>query len=232
MIDRLAASDWRPLYRAGAIAAAVAVALYIAALVLFVVTEAPPEHADGAAMLSWVNGHRTMYIVKQALWLVPSLPMMVVSLALAVAGWRLGRSLALVGGTVSTVSWALSFAWPTTGEGSPAMVLLSDRWAAAGSEAGRAPFVAGAETLIALNDVASPLGVLQTVGVLLLSLLMLRGVFPAGLAWLGVVTGGLGIVAEAFRSQLGWAYAIYGVLLFAWLIWVAVALWRLASERG
>jgi hypothetical protein len=28
---------------------------------------------------------------------------------------------------------------------------------------------------------------------------------------------------------LGWAYAIYGLLLFAWLIWVAIALWRHAT---
>jgi hypothetical protein len=61
---------------------------------------------------------------------------------------------------------------------------------------------------------------------------MVRGVFPKGLSWLGVVTGVIGLVAEALRPWLGWAYAIYGLLLFAWLIGVAVALWRLGAETA
>ena len=93
----------------------------------------------------------------------------------------------------------------------------------------RAVFVAGAEALLALNDAQVVIGVLQTLGILLLSALMLRGVFPIGLAWLGMVTGGIGIVSEALRPLLGWAYAVYGLLLFVWLIWVAGALWRLGS---
>jgi hypothetical protein len=48
-------------------------------------------------------------------------------------------------------SWAVSFAWRTTGDGSLAMVLLSDKYAAAATAAERAPFAAGAEVLIALN---------------------------------------------------------------------------------
>jgi hypothetical protein len=86
--------------------------------------------------------------------------------------------------------------------------------------------------LLALNDLpAVVLGVLQTLGILLLALLMTRGVFPHGLAWLGVATGAIGLVAEAFRPWLGWAYAVYGLVLFVWLIWIAVALWRLGSQR-
>jgi hypothetical protein len=46
------------------------------------------------------------------------------------------------------------------------------------------------------------------------------------------VTGVIGLVAEALRPWLGWAYAIYGLLLFAWLIGVAVALWRLGAETA
>ena len=59
------------------------------------------------------------------------------------------------------------------------------------------------------------IGVLQTLGILLLSLLMLQGVFPRALAWLGVATGGIGIVSEALRPVLGWAYSIYGLMIFA-----------------
>ncbi len=73
--------------------------------------------------------------------------------------------------------------------------------------------MAGAELLLALNDLpAIVLGVLQTLGILLLAVLMTRGVFPKGLAWLGVATGAIGIAAEVFRPWLGWAYAVYGLV--------------------
>jgi hypothetical protein len=230
--DRQPGTDpsWGPLYLAGAVSAGLAVILYAAALVIFAVTAAPPT-SGGARMLEYVDAHRTMYIVRQLLWLVPSLLLMVVFLALAVALRHLGRSLAAIAGLIAVASWAVSFAWPTTGDGSLAMVLLSDRYAAATTEAERAPFVAGAEVLIALNDVPAVIGVLQTLGVLLISLLMLRGRFPKGLAWLGVATGAIGVVSEVLRPVLGWAYAAYGVLLFVWLMWIAVALWRLVAER-
>ena len=89
--------------------------------------------------------------------------------------------MAAIAGLILVASWAVSFAWPTTGEGSLAMVLLSDKYAAATTEGARAAFVAGAEVWIALNDGPAVIGVLQTVGILLISLLMLRGGFPRGL---------------------------------------------------
>jgi hypothetical protein len=173
-------SSWGPLYRAGAVSAGLAVILYAAALVIFAVTTAPPT-SGGARMLEYVDAHRTIYIVRQLLWLVPSLLLIVVFLALAVALRHLGRSFAAIAGLIAVASWAVSFAWPTTGDGSLAMVLLSDKYAAATTAVERTPFVAGAEVLIALNDVPAVIGVLQTFGILLMSLLMLRGRFQGGL---------------------------------------------------
>lgn len=198
--DRLPGGDasWSLLYRAGAVSAGLAVVLYGMALVLVVVTASPPV-SGGASMLAYVDAHRTMYIVRQLLWLGPSLCLMVASLALTVALHRQGRSLAAIAGLVAVMSWAVSLAWPTTGDGSLAMVLLSDKYAAATTAAARAPFVAGAEVLMALNNVPAVIGVLQTLGVFLISLLMLRGTFSIRLAWLGVVTGAAGVIAEALR---------------------------------
>lgn len=201
--------SWSGLYRTGAVSAGLAVLMYVAALIIFVVTTAPPA-VGGAAMLEYVDAHRTIYIVRQVLWLAPSLPLMVVLLALSVALHHLGKSFAAI---VGVVSLALSFAWPTTGEDSLAMVRLSEEYADATTDAGRATFVAGAELLIALIDAQAAIGVLQTLGILLISLLMLRGVFARSLAWLGVATGTIGIASEALRPLLGAAYAIYGVLL-------------------
>ena len=218
---------WSPLFRAGGLSAAAAVVLYSVALVVVAISPSSPE-PGGAAALEFVAAHRTVYLVRQLLWISPSLLLMVVFLALAVALRHYGQSLAALGGTIAVSSWAVSLAWPTTGDGSLAMVVLSDRYADAATAAERAPFVAGAELLGALNDVPAVIGVVQTLGVLLISLLMLRGTFGKALAWLGVATGAIGIASELFRPVLGAAYAGYGLLLFVWLAWVAVALWRLA----
>jgi hypothetical protein len=223
--------QWVPLYRAGALSAGVAVLLYVVAFVVFAVSEQPPE-SGGAALLEYVEAHRTVYILRQVLWLVPNLFLMVVLLALAMALRDQSRSLALVAGVVGVSSWAVAFAWPTTGDGSLAMVVFSDRYADATSATERATSVAGAEVLTALNDVPAVIGVLQTLGVLLIGLLMLRGRFAKGLARLGMATGALGIASEILRPILGWAYAVYGLLLFAWLAWVAVGLWRLARTTA
>lgn len=222
---------WSPLYRAGAVAAGLAVILYVAALVIFLITSAPPT-VGGAAILEYVNAYRAIYIIRQVLWLAPSLLLMVVVLALTVAPQHLSKSFAMIAGVIAVASWAVSFAWPTTGEGSLAMVVLSDRYAPATTEAERALFVAGAEVLSALNDAQVVIGVLQTLGILLLSALMLRGAFPKGVAWRGVATGGIGIASEALRPLLGWVYAVYGLLLSVWLLWVAVALWRLGTQAA
>jgi hypothetical protein len=193
------------------------------------VTTAPPT-SGGAALLEYVTRHRTGYIVRQLLWLVPNLFLMVVFLALTVALRRQGKSFAAVAGLIAVASWAVAFAWPTTGDGSLAMVVLSDRYADATTPAAKASYIAGAEVLSALNDVPAVIGVLQTLGLLLVALLMLRGVFAKPLAWLGVATGAIGIVSEVLRPVLGWAYALYGVLLFVWLAWVGLAVWRLGAR--
>jgi hypothetical protein len=221
---------WVPLYRAGAVSAGVAVLLYVTAFVVIAVSEQPLDSVGGGALLEYVDAHRTVYVIRQVLWTVPNLFLMVVLLALAVALRHQGPSLAAAAGMIGVSSWAVAFAWPTTGDGSLAMVVLSDRYADATSASERATAVAGAEVLSALNDVPAAIGVLQTIGVLLIGLLMLRGRFARGLAWLGVATGTIGIVSEILRPILGWAYAVYGLLLFVWLAWVAVALWRLARN--
>lgn len=228
-VDQQVDPEWAPLYRAGSVAAGLAVVAYVVALVIVVGTSTPPT-SGGAQMLEYVDAHRTVYILRQLLWLAPSLLLMVVFLALAVALRHQGKSLAAIGGTVAVASWAVSFAWPTTGDGSLAMVVLSDKYADASTVADRALFAAGAEVLIALNDVPAAIGVLQALGILLISLLMLRGTLPRAVAWLGTATGAVGVVSEVLRPVLGWAYAPYGLLLFAWLIWIAGTLWRHASR--
>jgi drug/metabolite transporter superfamily protein YnfA len=63
--------------------------------------------SGGAATLQYIAQHRSVYILEQALWLAPSVLLIVVFLALYVALKDLNKSYAAIGGVLSIVSWAL-----------------------------------------------------------------------------------------------------------------------------
>jgi hypothetical protein len=223
--------SWRSLYRIGGICAILAGVLYIAALVLdFIVPPAPLS--DGAATLQYIASHRSFYILEQTLWLAPSVLLMVAFLALPVALKYLNKSYAAIGALIGIASWALSLAWPTTGGGGHALVYLSDHYMAATSAAQRAAFAAAAEGFLAQNTIPTIIGILQPVGILILSLVMLKGVFHKSVASLGIVTGILGIVSETLRPIMGISYAVYGVLLILWFLVIGWNLFRLASSKS
>ena len=222
---------WRGLYRAGGVCAVLAGVLYIVAIVLDFSMQPVPT-AGGAATLQYIASHRSLYIIEQALWLVPSALLMVAFLALPMALKHLNKSYAAIGALIGIGSWALTLAWPTTGGGGYALVYLSDQYLAATTTAQRAAFAAAAEGFLAQNTIPTAIGILEPVGILILSLLMLKGVFHKGVAYFGIVTGALGIVSEALRPILGISYAIYGVLLICWFLVIGWNLYRLGASNS
>jgi hypothetical protein len=228
-IGALPDSGWAPLLRVGAISAGMFVVLTVAAIGLAIVTPPPPT-SGGAATLDYIGAHRTLYMVHQQLWLVPGLFTAVMYLALYAALEPLHRSLAALGCAVGGVAWALTLAMPTTSTGAPALVYLSDQYAATGDPGQRAALAATAEGLIAINRTPTAVGILTTVGMLIVSLVMLRGVFARWVAYLGIATGLLGIASEALRPVIEGGYAVYGVLLLVWIGAVGWRLGRLATE--
>jgi Domain of unknown function (DUF4386) len=223
--------SWRLLYRIGGVSAWIFVAMTVAAIALAIATPPPPT-ADGTATLTYIAAHRSLYIVYQQLWLVPGLFAMVTYLALYPALKHLDRSLAALGAVVGGSAWALSLAIPTTTTGAPALVYLSDQFMATADPARRAAFATAAETLIAQNRTTVVVGPLMAVGLLIVSIVMLKGVFPKAVAYLGVATGALGISAEALRMVFEGFYVIYGVLLPIWMGAVGWNLYRLGRSNG
>ena len=73
-------------------------------------------------------------------------------------------------------------------------------------------------------------GILTAMGILILSLVMLKGVFHKGVAYLGIATGAIGIISEALRPIIGPGYYIYGLLLPIWFVVVGWKLYRLARD--
>ena len=223
--------SWGDLYRVGGISALLATLLYIVATVLdFTMPVAPTS--GGAATLEFIAAHRSIYILEQVLWLAPSVLLMVVFLALYVALKDLDKSYAAIGGVLGIASWALTLVYPATGGGAPALVYLSDQYVSATGDAQRAALVAAAETFIAQNIIPTAVGILEPIGILIFALIMLKGIFHRSVAYLGIATGGLGVVSEALRPVLGLGYIVYGLLLFVWFIAIGWELYRLARARG
>jgi hypothetical protein len=223
--------SWRLLYRIGGVSAWIFVAMTVAAIALAIATPPPPT-AGGTATLSYIAAHRTLYIVYQQLWLVPGLFAMVTYLSLYPALKNLDKSLAALGAVVGGSAWALSLAIPTTTTGAPALVYLSDQFTATADPARRAVFTTAAETLIAQNRTTVVVGPLMAVGMLIVSIVMLKGVFPKAVAYLGVATGVLGICAEALRMVFEGFYVFYGVFLPIWMGAVGWNLYRLGRSGG
>jgi Domain of unknown function (DUF4386) len=221
---------WAPLYRVGGISAWLFVTLLIIAIALAVATP-PPPISGGAATLEYIASHRTLYVIHQVLWLVPGTFAAIVYLALFPALKHLNCSYAALGAATGGGAWALTLAIPTTtSTGAPALVYLSDQYVAIADPAQRALLAAAAETLIAQNRTPGVAGMLTKVGMLIISLVMLRGVFPRSVAYLGVATGLLGIASEALRPVIEGGYTFYGVLLLVWTGAVGLKLYRLGTS--
>ncbi|HEX7537968.1 MAG TPA: DUF4386 family protein [Dermatophilaceae bacterium] len=221
--------SWHLLYRIGGISAWIFVAMTVAGIVIAATAQPPTD--GGTATLSYIGAHRMLYIVYQQLWVVPGFFAMVTYLALYPALKGLNKSLAALGAVVGGSAWGLILAIPTTTTGAPALVYLSGQFMAAADPARRAALATAAEALIAQNRTTGAVGPLEAVGLLIVSIVMLKGVFPRAVAYLGVVAGILGISAEALRMVFDGLYVFYGVLLPVWMGAVGWSLYRFGKNR-
>lgn len=224
--------SWTDLYRAGGIAAALYVLLIVVPLVLLNTTPQPPL-SGGAALLQFIASHKAVYIIELVSFVGLSLPALVVFLALYVALKHLNKSLAALGAVVGGASEVVALAYnssPPSLNGS--LVYLSDHYVAAATVEQRAAFATAAEGLVAQSNAVNAAGILAAIGILIISLVMLKGVFRKGVAYLGMVTGAVGIVSEVLRDLIGPGYYVYGLLLPIWFIAVGWGLFRLAGASS
>jgi len=226
--------SWRGLYRAGGVSAVLFVVLTIVSFVLAFITPQPQSSSGslmlpgGVATLQYIASNRSVFILDQLLFVGPVVLTMVVFLALYVALKHLSKSYAAIGAVVGIVGVVLSLV-PLSLVGG--LVYLSDHYVAATTVAQRAGFATAADSLIAQNNIVSAGGILFAVGVLVISLAMLKGVFHKGIAYLGIATGVVGTICEALRPILGPGYSIYLILLI-WLIAVGWKLYRLGASSS
>lgn len=218
------------LYRIGGSAAFLFVLLVMLPLVLLVSMPQPPL-SGGAAMLQYIASHRLLYIIELLSFVGLSVPAMIVFLALYAALKHLNKSYAALGALVGIASEVIALAYnsspPSLNSG---LVYLSDHSVESITAAQRTAFATSAEGLIAVSNAVNAAGILTALGILVLSLVMLKGTFPKWIAIVGIITGALGMASEALREMIGIGYIFYGLLLPLWFLAVGWRLYRLGSS--
>jgi hypothetical protein len=177
--------SWKGLYRARGVSAILYILLALAAPAVLIATMTYDFTMDGTALLSFIAAHRLWWIVLQTLVLETSILAIVAFVALYTALKGVNKSYAAIGAIVAGSAQLLFMAYYPVLLG---LVYLSDQYIAA-PETQRAALAAAADALIAQNNAFNPFyEPLFAAGVLILSLVMLKGVFHKGVAYLGIAT--------------------------------------------
>lgn len=223
--DVRADPSWATLYRLGGLAALLYVVLVVVPVVLVFVAPIPPT--DGRALMAYVAAHQAVYLTQLVCFVGLSVPALVVFAAVAVALKEVNKSIALIGGLLGIASETIALALGSSPQSlHGGVVVLSNSFAAATTEAQRSSLVSAADALVAATNAVSWAGILTAGAILVLSAVMGRSDFGRLVAVVGVVAGAVGIVAEALRPVIGAGYLVYGLLLPAWFALVA---WRLLT---
>lgn len=222
--------SWAKLYRIGSISAALYVLMIIVPVILLSVAPQPPL-SGGTEVLQYIASNKLVYLVELICFVGLSLPALVVFFTLYLALKRVDKSYAALGVLIGVVSEILALALnssPPSLNGT--LLYLSDKYEAATATAQRDALAATAESFIAVSNAVSVVGILTAAAILIISLAMLKGVFARSVAYIGILTGTVGMVSEALRDLIGPAYFVYGLLLPVWFILVGVRFYRLSKE--
>ena len=217
---------------AGSVCAVLFVVLNIVAIVILAIIPPAPS-SGGAATLQWIASNKAAYTLELILFVAPNVLAMVVFLALYMALKHLNKSFAAIAALIAIASEVTAPAVNSSPQSlNAALILLSNQYAAATADSQRLAIATAAESLIATTNAVTFAGIMLEVGILIISVVMLKGVFPKGVAYLGIATGIVGIFSEALRPVIGYAYIVFFVLEVIWLIAVGWRLYRLGSRSS
>lgn len=216
-------TSWRGLYIAGGISGMLYVLL---ALVVPTIMIAIPNYdlkLGGHDLLQLISENTTWWMLLQGLVLETSVFLIIMSAALYFALRHLNKSLSAIGALVLVTSQFLFMAYYPVLLG---LTDLSKKYAIADGS-GREILATAAEALIAQNSGFNPVyEFLFAAGIMLFSVVMLKGVFGRFTAWTGIASLIAAVVALALFPVIGLAYFFWWVVPTVWLV---VAGWRLIA---
>jgi hypothetical protein len=230
------ASDRNCLCRTGGIAALVLIVYSLSTIVQLIVLGGPPATAAEAFRL--LQSNRIVGLLRLDLPTIVAMPLYyLVFLGLFAALKRTDRANAILSTSLAFVGVTLLLATPTA----LSMISLSQKYAAATTEAMRTQFLAAGEAILA-TDIwhgtgAIMGGILVQSGAVLISVVMLRSsVFSRATAYLGILMHGLDLAHIVFGLFLPGTgivlLAISGPFYPIWLFLVGRRLLQLTSSSS
>ncbi len=213
------------LYRVGGISALVFGLAYIAIIALFVPIGAPPRGAE--AWLTSMAGNTTTWGAIIDLSVVTDFLLVPISVSLYLALKGINRNAMLIATAFVGlfVFLDLSITWTNYA----ALFALSGSYAAVANDAQRVVFVTAAQvpsTIIESNLIFVYNTLTLSIGILIIGFVMRRGIFNKSAAYLGIVTGILGIVAVA-GSYFGSTVIVTILASTLTMVWVMVVGYKL-----
>src|SRR6266508_2244728 len=218
--------DGKWSYRVGGISALVLGVAYIVIFPLYAHVGAPPS-GDGEAWLQYLAGKTTVWWAILGLSVLTDFLYVPVALSLYLALKGVHRNAMLLATALVGLFVVLDLAVSWSAFAS--LLTLSGNYTAASNDVQRAAYVTAAHgaSAVLTSRLEVVYAIVLSSGILMIGFVMLKGVFSRTTAYLGVLTGILGIV-----SMAGWSVTIImnAILATVWLLFVGYRLYRLARQ--
>lgn len=225
--------DGKWLYQAGGLSAILFGIAYLAIIGLYVPLGARPSGAE--AWLVYIAGHTAAWWAILVLSVLTDFLLVPVTLALYIALKGTNKSAMLVATAFIGLFVILDLAltWTNYAAG----ITLSNYYAAARDDVERAAVITAAmypSAVVQSNLLFVYNSLTLAVGIFLTGLVMLKGIFNKGTAYLGLLTGFLAIAAVVgsfFASPLTTVAIVTASLLTTvWVLFVGYRLYRLGQQ--
>lgn len=221
---------WKRFYTIGGICAGLYLlfALVIPGVMVAAVSDFWDILVDPPALLAFITDNKLYWHIVQGGVLEASILLIITFAAVYLTLKHVDRVFAAIGAIISITTQLLFMAYYPVLLG---LVYLSDQYATAGA-ARRVSLEASAEALIAQNSAFNPIyEALMGLGILFLSLAMLKGVFSRFVAYLGIATSVAAFVGLSLYPILGLGYFFWWGFFVVWLLAVGWKLYKLGRTR-
>ncbi len=217
-------SPWKTLYRIGGAAALVIAVLIPLQAAVFIVSPPPSTVAEYFALFQ--ENKLLGLLDLDFLMIVDQLLMIPIVLAVYVALRRASESLMLIGAALAFLGIA---AYCASREATLTLLVLSDQYAVAATDAQRAMFLAAGQAMLATYNGAAfhiSYNIGQLAGVIISAVMLRSHVFSRAAAWAGILGNLVGW--GLYVPTVGIYISLFSVLgLWIWYILVGVRLLQL-----
>jgi hypothetical protein len=208
---------WNGVYRVGGICALITGPLWIIAAGLSILIGPAPSASE--AYLQAVGGHIILSQMNFGIFILTDFLLLPVVLALYLALKQQAKNAMLIAAALLLLYLVVDLA--VTEMNSIVLITLTQQYAAATSDAQRSALAAAANYALANLPLATFYSFfVSSVGWLIVSIVMLKGIFSRLSAWMGIILSGMGI-AGSFYGIL----PVFGIFLSQCL--VAFGIWCL-----